>query len=361
MSAVATFFLRAKHWQVFLLLSGIVYVAGPVAVLLDLIISRSPNELLKITVPLGGVMVLFMLSYLSWLWSVGWFLNSVGEPGLRLRKGFFRIALLFPAVYILLFLVSFGTSNPVFLALIFPLHLFATFCLLYDLYFVSKSLALVETGKQVSFPDYAGSFFLLWFFPIGVWFIQPKVNRLFAGPFSQASTPPAELLHPVAGPAIGISDTGAEIQSAKSLTYAGFWLRLLAALIDGVLISFPLFGFAFFIILVVRLVSARKGYDPAIGILAGLAATALVVPWLYFSLLESSRWQGTPGKSLLRLYVVDLKGHRLTWSRATGRNLAKYLSNLTVGVGHLMCGFTKKKQALHDVLAGCLVLRRPKD
>lgn len=42
------------------------------------------------------------------------------------------------------------------------------------------------------------------------------------------------------------------------------------------------------------------------------------------------------------------------------RNLAKYLSNLTMGIGHLMCGFTIKKQALHDLLAGCLVLRRPR-
>jgi uncharacterized RDD family membrane protein YckC len=86
----------------------------------------------------------------------------------------------------------------------------------------------------------------------------------------------------------------------------------------------------------------------------------LLVPWFYFSFLESSRWQATVGKSVLRLYVADLEGHRLTRGRAMGRNLAKYLSNLTVGVGHLMCGLTKKKQALHDVLAGCLVLRRPK-
>jgi uncharacterized RDD family membrane protein YckC len=57
------------------------------------------------------------------------------------------------------------------------------------------------------------------------------------------------------------------------------------------------------------------------------------------------------------LYVCDTEGSRLTVSRAAGRMLAKCLSGLTIGVGFIMCGFTKKKQALHDMIAGCLVLR----
>jgi len=61
------------------------------------------------------------------------------------------------------------------------------FCLFYDLYFVPKSLVTVESGKQATFYDYAGPFFLKWFFPIGIWFIQPRINRLYA---RQASTTP---------------------------------------------------------------------------------------------------------------------------------------------------------------------------
>jgi hypothetical protein len=81
---------------------------------------------------------------------------------------------------------------PVFLALfdstatypgvfgfIFPFHLLAMYCMLYLLYFVSKNLVLAERGKPASFYDYSGPFFLLWFFPIGVWIIQPKVNPLY--------------------------------------------------------------------------------------------------------------------------------------------------------------------------------------
>lgn len=292
---------------------------------------------------------------------MGSFLNFVAQPALRVRLGLFRFALLYPTVYMFLFFTLFGTTKPALLALIFPLHFFAMFCMFYSIYFVSRNLALVEKGKQVSLPDYAGAFFLLWFFPIGVWFIQPKINRLYAQPFSgQKSMRPVELPNPLNAPTADTRGDAAATQSATPLAYAGFWLRLLAALIDGFVITFPLFLFAFCATFVVRLVSAGRGYDPAVGIFAVLTAVTLVIPLFYFSILESSPWQATVGKSVLRLYVTDLEGRRLTRGRATGRNLAKLLSNLTVGLGHLMCGFTEKKQALHDALAGCLVLRRPK-
>jgi hypothetical protein len=93
---------------------------------------------------------------------------------------FFRFSLVYPVVYLPIFflLVIPGTRIPV--RVIVPLHLACMVCLFYLLYFVSRNLVLAETGKPVSFYEYAGPFFLLWFFPIGVWFIQPKVNRLFS-------------------------------------------------------------------------------------------------------------------------------------------------------------------------------------
>lgn len=84
----------------------------------------------------------------------------------------------------------------------------------------------------------------------------------------------------------------------------------------------------------------------------------IVATWLYFAVMESSPWQATLGKKLLGLHVTDLNGQRLTLGRATGRTLAKYLSSMTMGIGYLLCGFTERKQALHDVVAKCLVLRR---
>ncbi|MDA2913784.1 RDD family protein [Acidobacteriia bacterium AH_259_A11_L15] len=79
---------------------------------------------------------------------------------------------------------------------------------------------------------------------------------------------------------------------------------------------------------------------------------------LYFAFMESSSWQATLGKKALSLMVTDSDGNRLSFGRALGRNLAKIVSSLTLLIGYLMAGFTQKKQALHDMIAGCLVVKR---
>jgi hypothetical protein len=52
-------------------------------------------------------------------------------------------------------------------------------CFFYCIHFASKSLKAVELQRTVTFRDYVADFFLFWFFPIGVWFIQPKINKIF--------------------------------------------------------------------------------------------------------------------------------------------------------------------------------------
>lgn len=88
-------------------------------------------------------------------------------------------------------------------------------------------------------------------------------------------------------------------------------------------------------------------------------ALVIFVGLLYFTLFEASRWQATPGKRILKLYVTDLNGQRITYGRAAVRNFPKMIFSSVFPVFHLLAGFTEKKQALHDILAGCLVLRRP--
>ena len=88
-----------------------------------------------------------------------------------------------------------------------------------------------------------------------------------------------------------------------------------------------------------------------IGILAAIGS-------LYYTVFEASSWQATPGKRMLRLYVADLNGQRVTFGRALLRNLARQISGILF-IGYLIAGFTEKKQALHDIIASCLVLRRP--
>jgi uncharacterized RDD family membrane protein YckC len=87
-------------------------------------------------------------------------------------------------------------------------------------------------------------------------------------------------------------------------------------------------------------------------------AGLLLIRWVYFASFESSRWQATPGKKLMRLVVTDERGYRLSFGRASGRFFAKILSELTFFFGFVMIGFTDRHQGLHDKVARTLVLHR---
>ena len=79
---------------------------------------------------------------------------------------------------------------------------------------------------------------------------------------------------------------------------------------------------------------------------------------VYFALLESSERQATFGKMALGLKVTDLNGNRISFGQAVGRNLAKYISLVTLLIGYIMAGFTERKQALHDMIASTLVFKK---
>ena len=82
------------------------------------------------------------------------------------------------------------------------------------------------------------------------------------------------------------------------------------------------------------------------------------IMWAYYALFEASSWQGTPGKRVFRIYVTDLDGKKITFWRASIRYFGRKISEIIFLVGYFIAGFTEKKQALHDILANCLVLRR---
>ena len=92
---------------------------------------------------------------------------------------------------------------------------------------------------------------------------------------------------------------------------------------------------------------------------------AMVGPWVcnglfaifYGIWLESSVWQATLGKRLMGIKVVDLQGQRISFTKSSGRCLAKGLSTLTLGIGYLTPLWDHRKQTLHDKAAGCLVVR----
>src|SRR5688572_14356959 len=129
--------------------------------------------------------------------------------------------------------------------------------------------------------------------------------------------------------------------------YAGFWKRLAATLLDFLILLVPMLLLG----IVVALVTGPKSTATAAADLSTLA-----VLWLYFAGMESSRAQATLGKIAFGIRVVDLNGERISFLRATARLLAKILSALSLFVGFLMAAVPRRKQALHDIVAGCLVV-----
>jgi uncharacterized RDD family membrane protein YckC len=186
-------------------------------------------------------------------------------------------------------------------------------------------------------------------------------------PRAPMSTP--SVVAPTAGGAGAIPEYPASAALPR-VEYAGFWLRLVALVIDNVVLGL---GFVLVLIPLIFLTGLRTFLDnfhPNEGIndvgiftlivFFFLVATgALVLTWLYHALLECSEWQATLGKKALGLVVTDMTGQRVSFGRATGRHFGKILTNMIPAfLGYIMAGFTAKKQALHDMLAGCLVLRR---
>jgi hypothetical protein len=178
MKLVYRFFLSAKHWQIFLLIFG-AYCVGQFQAMFSVAAPHSPNQIGGFGILFWFAMALFGFSFVAWFWSMGSFLGSIVRPELKLKPALFHFALIYPVFYAFFFFEYVLTPKTSSGSLIVPLHLLAIFCVLYIMYFDSKSLALVEREVPLSFSDWAVPFFLLWFFPFGVWIIQPKINRLY--------------------------------------------------------------------------------------------------------------------------------------------------------------------------------------
>lgn len=143
------------------------------------------------------------------------------------------------------------------------------------------------------------------------------------------------------------------------LEYAGFWKRFAAFAIDYILV-FIVTCFIFLIggwgigmskFLVMESIARESGIRMSELLIMG----SIALGWLYWAFMESSSKQATLGKMALGVIVTDYKGRRVSFGRATGRQLARFISSFLL-IGYIMAGFTEKKQALHDMVAECLVV-----
>src|ERR1700751_4953012 len=144
MNWIRNLFVRAKHWQLFILFVA-VFVIGQLP-MLGYVASgpQSPEDSAEAFVVLEIVTAVSALCYLLWLWSMGSFLNSLAQPVLRLRIGGFSLTVIFTSIFVFGFVALFHSVTPIAFGVIVPLLLLAAFCMFYNFYFVSKSLAIAE-------------------------------------------------------------------------------------------------------------------------------------------------------------------------------------------------------------------------
>lgn len=143
------------------------------------------------------------------------------------------------------------------------------------------------------------------------------------------------------------------VPAAEPVRFAGFWRRFATLVVDAIVLFFP-----------TAIVRVLLGGDPfgTDGLFDGPSALRWTAAnaglwWIYCAAFESSPAQGSLGQQLLGVRVCDDRLRRISFVRASARYFAQWLSVLTCGLGYLVNLFTKKRQALHDLVAGCVLAR----
>jgi hypothetical protein len=133
-----------------------------------------------------GIMIMVLLVMFitySWFWSMAIGLQHKVPSDVKMKVPLFKVFFIIPIIYIVLlslFILSLLTNgefpNPFIVIIILPIHFFVIFCTFYCIYFIAKTIKTVELQREVKFSDFVAEFFLIWFYPIGVWILQPRIN-----------------------------------------------------------------------------------------------------------------------------------------------------------------------------------------
>jgi len=165
------------------------------------------------------------------------------------------------------------------------------------------------------------------------------------------------------------------------MVYSGFWRRFASLIIDGFVLMIPMVVLMFTFGIPAVMTDFTSSFSPEtiesldqeememmmsqfsalVPSMILINLLSIIVPWLYYALMESSSLQATLGKLAMGSIVTDLDGDRVSFLRATGRYFGKVISYFILMIGFLMAAFTERKQALHDLMAGCLVIQKESD
>ena len=150
-------------------------------------------------------------------------------------------------------------------------------------------------------------------------------------------------------------------EEIQAVQYGGFWLRFVASIIDALVMTPVNMILGGIIGGIMGAILGAQGVNIETIQIAGAIAgfvIGTVGQWLYFTIMETSNKQATVGKMALGLKVTNLQGEKMTMGQANGRFWGKYISSMTLLIGYIMAAFTAKKQALHDIMAGALVVKK---
>ncbi|WP_418602933.1 hypothetical protein [Hwangdonia sp.] len=187
-------FLKAKHWQLFIVMLGIpvlfqFYTMYNMFSGFEMESNPNPENVMDMFQVFPIIMILFTGVFFGWFWSIAIGLQKEIPQEVKMKVKKFKAFFFIPLVYIIFLMIYIGalfseigindSNSGWIVALILPLHLFSMFCIFYSMYFVAKTIKTAELQRKVGFGDFAGEFFLLWFYFIGIWIIQPKVNKLY--------------------------------------------------------------------------------------------------------------------------------------------------------------------------------------
>ncbi|GAB2528787.1 RDD family protein [Rufibacter soli] len=147
-------------------------------------------------------------------------------------------------------------------------------------------------------------------------------------------------------------------ETSATVEYAGFWIRLVALIIDGFVLAIPNWIISAVFMGGTALATDLENNPYAMmAAMSGTLGISTLINLLYKSILESSSWQATIGKKALNLKVTDEHGQRISFLRSLGRTLSTYLSTIILFIGYIMAAFSSRKQALHDKIASTLVVK----
>lgn len=193
-------FLKMKHWQLFIWTFGIPMCQIIIMVSIVSSMGHEPNpnpeQMYNYMKFIPLILFIFMVTFFTWFWVIAIGLQKKIPAQITLDVVVFKILYFIVLIYSIFYLIGFLMIMSGFFQsdqlqdfsifrslfwIILPLHLFSVFCVLYATYLVAKTFKTAELQREVKFTDFAVEFLMLWFFPIGIWFIQPKLNKMMKG------------------------------------------------------------------------------------------------------------------------------------------------------------------------------------